>query len=77
MQLLNPNLKMCTPKAVVIHAGINDALNHKSQSNNKKLSSNIKYMIDNCRKFDVKNILISGYSLMYMILEALKGYTFI
>ena len=67
---------MHTPKTVGIHAGINDILNHKSQSNNKKLLSNIKYMIDNCRKFDVKNILISGYSLIYIDNRNIKGVHF-
>lgn len=67
---------MHTPKTVVIHAGINDILDHKSQSNNKKLLSNIKYMIDNCRKFDVKNILISGYSLIYIDNRNIKGVHF-
>ena len=60
LQHLDVNLKMYTPKTVVIHAGINNVLNHKSQSSTKNLLSNIKYMIDNCRKFDGKKIFISG-----------------
>ena len=51
---------MYTPDTVLIHAGINDVLNNKSQSNTENLLSNIKYMVDKCRKFGVKNILISG-----------------
>ena len=51
---------MYTPDTVLIHAGINDALNNKSQSNTENLLSNIKYVVDKCRKFCVKNILISG-----------------
>ena len=51
---------MCTPKIVLIHAGINDVLIDKSQSNTEKRLSNIKYMVDKCRKFGVKNILTSG-----------------
>ena len=33
LQHLDINLKMCTPEAVLIHSGINDVLNDKSQSN--------------------------------------------
>ena len=50
---------MYTPDIVLIHAGINDALNNKSQSNTENLLSNIKYMVDKYRKFGVKNILTS------------------
>ena len=50
---------MYTPDIVLIHAGINDALNNKSESNTENLLSNIKYMVDKYRKFGVKNILIS------------------
>ena len=50
---------MYAPDIVLIHAGINDALNNKSQSNTENLLSNIKYMVDKYRKFGVKNILIS------------------
>ena len=60
LQYLNVNLKMYTPETVLIHAGINDVLSDKSQSSTKNLVSNIKYMVDKCRKFGVKNILISG-----------------
>ena len=60
MQYLDVNLKMCTPDAILIHAGINDVLNKKSQSNTENLLGNIKYMVDKCRKFGVKNLLISG-----------------
>ena len=59
-QYLHVNLKMYTPETVLIHAGINDVLKDKSQSNTENLVSNIKYMVDKCRKFGVKNILISG-----------------
>ena len=59
LQYLDVNLKMYTPDTVLIHAGIN-VLNNKSQSNTENLLSNIKYMVDKCRKFGVKNILISG-----------------
>ena len=51
---------MYPPDTVLIHAGINDVLNNKSQSNTENLLSNIKYMVDKCRKFGVKNMLISG-----------------
>ena len=37
LQYLDVNLKMYTPKTVLIHAGINDVLNDKSQSNNENL----------------------------------------
>ena len=60
LQYLDVNLKMYTPDTVLIHAGINDVLNNKSQSNTENLLSNIKYMVDKCRKFGMKNILISG-----------------
>ena len=50
---------MYTPNIVLIHAGINDVSNNKSQSNTENLLSNIKYMVDKYRKFGVKNILIS------------------
>ena len=50
---------MYTPDTVLIHAGINDILNNKSQSNTENLLSNIKYMVDTCLKFGVKNILTS------------------
>ena len=51
---------MYTPDTIFIHAGINDVLNNKSQLNTKNLLSNIKYVVDKCHKFGVKNILISG-----------------
>ena len=51
---------MYTPDTVLIHAGINDVLNNKSQLNTENLLNNIKYMVDKYRKFGVKNILISG-----------------
>ena len=51
---------MYTPETVLVHAGTNDVLNNKSQSNTENLLSNIKYMVDKCCKFGVKNILISG-----------------
>ena len=51
---------MYTPETVLIHAGINDVLNDKSQSNTENLVSNIKYMVYKCGKFGGKNILISG-----------------
>ena len=60
LQYLDTNLKMYTLDTVLIHAGINDVLNNKSQSNTENLLSNLKYMVDKCRKFGVKNILISG-----------------
>ena len=50
---------MYAPDIVLIYAGINDALNNKSQSNTENLLSNIKYMVDKYRKFGVKNILTS------------------
>ena len=59
LQYLDANLKMYTPDTVLIHAGKNDILNNMSQSNTENLLSNIKYMVDKCRKFGVKNILIS------------------
>ena len=64
LQYLDVNLKMYTPDTVLIHAGINDVLNNKSQSNTENLLSNIKYMVDKCCKFSVKNILISGLVFM-------------
>ena len=60
LQYLDVNLKMYTPDTVLIHAGINDVLNNKSQSNTENLLSNIKYMVDKYCKFGVKSILISG-----------------
>ena len=51
---------MYTPDTVFIHAGINDVLNNKSQSNTENLLTNIEYMVNKCRKFSVKNILIAG-----------------
>ena len=59
LQYLDVNLKMYTPDKVLIHAGMN-VLNNKSKSNTENLLSNIKYMAEKCRKFGVKNILISG-----------------
>ena len=59
LQYLDVNLKMYTPDTVLIHAGIN-VLKNKSQSNSENLLSNIKYMVNKCRKFGVKSILISG-----------------
>lgn len=56
LQYLNVNLKMYTPEAVLIHAGINDMLNDKSQSNSENLFSNMKYIFDKCCKFGVKTI---------------------
>ena len=60
LQYLDVNLKMYSPDTVLIDAGINNVLNNNSQSNTKNVLSNIKYMADKCRKFGVKNILISG-----------------
>ena len=51
---------MYTPDTVFIHAGINDVLNNKSQSNTENLLTNIECMVNKCRKFGVKNILIAG-----------------
>ena len=51
---------MYPPDTLLIHAGINDVLNNKNRSNTENLLSNIKYMVDKCRRFGVKNILISG-----------------
>ena len=47
LQYLDVNLKMYTPETVLIHAGINDVLNDKSQSNTENLVSNIKYIVAN------------------------------
>ena len=52
---------MLTPEAVLSHTGINDVLNDKSQSNTKNLLSNFKYMVNECCKFSVENILIPGF----------------
>ena len=49
---------MYTPDKVLIHAGVN-VLNNKNKSNTENVLSNIKYMVDKCHKFGVKNILIS------------------
>ena len=54
LQYLDVNLKMYTPETVLIHAGINDVSNDKSQSNTENLLNNIKYMVDKCHKFGVK-----------------------
>ena len=56
LQYLDVNVKMHTPETVLIHAGINDVLNDKSQLNIENPLCNIKYMIDKCLKFGVKNI---------------------
>ena len=53
-------MKMYTPEADLIHVEINYVLNDKCQSNTENLLSNIKYMVDKCRKFGMKNVLISG-----------------
>ena len=60
LQCLDVNLEMYTLATVLIHAWINEVLNNKGQSNTGNLLSNIKYVVDKCRKFGVKNILISG-----------------
>ena len=39
---LDVNLKVYTPETVLIHAGINNVLNDKSQSKTENLLSNIK-----------------------------------
>ena len=44
LQYLDVNLKMYTHETVLIHAGINDVLNDKSQLNTENLLCNIKYM---------------------------------
>ena len=56
LQYLVVNLKMYPPDTVLVHAGINHVLNNKSQSNPENLLSNIKYMVDKCCKFGVKNL---------------------
>ena len=64
---------MYTPETVLAHAGINNVLNDKSQSNTENLVSNIKCMVDKCRKFGVKNMLISGLVFTTRVsLEVLK-----
>ena len=55
LQYLDVNLKMYTPEAVLIDAGIN-MLNDKSKSNTENLLSNMKYIFDRCHKFVVKNV---------------------
>ena len=50
---------MCTPETVLIHAGAN-VLNCREQSNIENLLSNTKCMVENCRLFGVKDILVSG-----------------
>ena len=55
LQYLDVNLKMYTPEAVLIDAGIN-MLNDKSKSNTENLLSNMKYIFDKCHKFGVKNV---------------------
>ena len=76
-------MKMYTPEAVLIHVEINYVLNDKCQSNTENLLSNIKYMVDKCRKFGVKNVLISGLVFTTrVLLEVLektheKVYTFL
>ena len=73
LQYLDVNLKMCTPEKVLISAGINDVLNDKSKSSTENLVSNIKYLVDKCRKFGVKNILIFGLVFTTrVLLEVLK-----
>ena len=64
---------MYTPDIVLIHAGINDALNNKSQSNTENLLSNIKYMVDKYRKFGVKNILTSLFGFYYKSISRSAG----
>ena len=66
LQYLDLNLKIQTPKTVFILGRINDILNDQNQSNTETLVSNIKYMVDKCRKCDVKNVLLSG--LVYTII---------
>ena len=55
LQYLDVNLKMYTPEAVLIDAGIN-MFNDKSKSNTENLLSNMKYIFDRCHKFVVKNV---------------------
>ena len=55
LQYLDVNLKMYTPEAVLIDAGIN-MLTDKSKSNTENLLSNMKYIFDRCHKFVVKNV---------------------
>ena len=64
---------MYAPDIVLIHAGINDALNNKSQSNTENLLSNIKYMVDKYRKFGVKNILTSLFGFYYKSISRSAG----
>ena len=63
LQYLDVNLKMYNLETVLIHTEISDVLNDKGQSNTENLLSNVKYMVNNCRKFGVKNIFIP--SLVY------------
>ena len=62
---------MYTPDTVLMHAGIN-VLNNKSQSNTENLLSIIKYMVDKCRKFGVKNILSGLIFTTRLSLEVLE-----
>ena len=56
---LDVNLKMYTPETVLSHAGINDVLNDKSQTNTTRVSSEVLEKIH--KKLST---FCSGYGLM-------------
>ena len=45
---------------VVIHIGVNDLLNYSNQSRTDSLMNNIICMVEKCRNYGVKNIVLSG-----------------
>lgn len=76
LQYLEVNLKINKPDAVLFHVGINDVLNDSSQYGLENVINNLQEMVGKCRKYDVKQIFISGLvcskRVPYSILENLN-----
>ena len=76
LQYLEINLKINNPDAVLFHVGINDILNDSSDSGLENVLNNLQQMVEKCRKYNVKQIFISGLvcckRIPYSILENLN-----
>ena len=76
LQYLEINLKINNPDAVLFHVGINDVLNDCSDSGLDNILKNFQQMVEKCRKYNVKQVFISGLvcckRIPYSILENLN-----
>ena len=65
LHYLDVHLTNSSADAVILHVGVNDLLENKSQLNIENLGNNLRSMVENCHTFGIKNVFISG--LVYTI----------